>query len=62
MYEPEIPFRWHIRSRDAWVQDRSGIPKAGGRSRKVTEHYKVLQWWNDDLEQWVDVPEVRDGD
>lgn len=62
-YEPAVPLRFQIRKRETWEgETRQGRPVAGGRSRKVTETYRILQYWNDDLREWVDVPEVSAHD
>lgn len=62
LYEPIVPFRWHCRHREVSSgRTRADMPIAGGGTRTYTETYKVLQWWNDDLEQWVDVPDVQDS-
>ncbi len=62
-YEPSVPLRFHVRQRKVWQgETRHGSPVAGGRSRKVTETYRILQYWDDDNRLWVDVPEEHDDD
>lgn len=57
-----MKLRWYIYFVDEWQQERSGPPRAGGKSRKVSVKKKKLQYlptgYDESESLWRDVPEV----
>jgi hypothetical protein len=53
-YEPLIPIRWLVKQRDV-DETRTAW---GISTKRITETYRVLQFWSDDGKGWCDVPEV----
>jgi hypothetical protein len=56
----KAPLRFAIREIKDWEPElRGGRIVYGGKSREVTRQVRILQYWDDDVRHWIDVPEVH---